>query len=286
MSSPDDQFEEEWTGRNVTVHRGDRRKMVSGEIGGDRLQEVQSQGVEKALANHERVLCPLRRSRVVGHGVDPHGSNGNHAVVAEKVPGPSSAGESIDDGNIEKAVPAPDLRLGKDKVKEALEIRVIREIKGVRVQALSRPPEMFCTRGTGEVPKGRGGGQGRGKSEDNRGRYAAGGVSQLKGSGSSGCCGSSSLSHQNGFSGCCFGCQEGRRSGSFSYRNGFSGCCFLQGKDLSTRLSNEFVGSFGHTFGISVGAVAGSNDGDELQEAVWPERFLLKAAVGRVVKNR
>jgi hypothetical protein len=60
----------------------------------------------------------------------------------------------------------------------------------------------------------------------------------------------------------------------------------LQGKDLSTELSDEFVASIGHAFRISVGAVAGSNDGDELEEAVWPERFLLRAAVGCAVKDR
>jgi hypothetical protein len=94
------------------------------------------------------------------------------------------------------------------------------------------------------------------------------------------------LSHQDGICGCCFGCQEGRRSGSFGHQNGFSRCCFFQGKDLSTELSDEFVGSFGHAFRISVGAVAGGNDGDELEEAAWPESFLLKAAVGRSVKHR
>jgi hypothetical protein len=60
----------------------------------------------------------------------------------------------------------------------------------------------------------------------------------------------------------------------------------LQGKDLSTELSDEFIGSFGHAFRISVGAVVGGNNGDELEEAVWPERFLLEAAVGCVVKDR
>jgi hypothetical protein len=46
----------------------------------------------------------------VGHAsVDPHGSEGNHAAVAEWVPGSSSAGESVDDRNVQQAGPAPDL---------------------------------------------------------------------------------------------------------------------------------------------------------------------------------
>jgi hypothetical protein len=74
-------------------------------------------------------------------------------------------------------------------------------------------------------------------------------------SGSEGCSSSSSFSHQDSFCGCCFVRKEGRRSSSFSHQNGFSGCCFLQGKDLSSELSDEFVGSFGHTFRIFVGTV-------------------------------
>jgi hypothetical protein len=102
------------------IHSDDRRKMASSGVGGDCLQKVQSQGVEKALANHEGVLRPLCRGHAAGHSVSLDNSDGNHAAVAEKVPGPSGAGDSIDDRNIEKAVPAPDMRLGKDK--QALEI--------------------------------------------------------------------------------------------------------------------------------------------------------------------
>jgi hypothetical protein len=127
VSSANDQLEEEGTRQNgtrqnVTVHCDDYRQMVSSQVSGDRLQEVQGQRVEKALANHEGVLRPLCRGRIAGQVVSLDRGNGNHAKLAEKIPGPSGTGGSIDNRNVEKGIPAPDLGLGENKVKEDLEI--------------------------------------------------------------------------------------------------------------------------------------------------------------------
>jgi hypothetical protein len=67
---------------------------------------------------------------MAGQGMSLDRGEGNHATVAEKVPGPSGTGGSIDNRNVEKVVPASDLGLGENKVKEDLEIRVIRKSKG------------------------------------------------------------------------------------------------------------------------------------------------------------
>ena len=63
--------------------------------------------------------------------------------MAEKAPVPSRPGGKICDRDGEDGVPAPDLRLGQEEVQEDLEIRIVLEVKRLRVQGLRSSLEVL-----------------------------------------------------------------------------------------------------------------------------------------------
>jgi hypothetical protein len=83
---------------------------------------------------HGTVLRSLQRGGTAQCSVDPDRAKRDHAMMAEKVPVPSSSGGHR---NVEDGVPTPDLGLCKNNVKEDWWVHAILLIKGLRFQRLS-----------------------------------------------------------------------------------------------------------------------------------------------------